>query len=329
MFPAHSNSRLVRWLAIDQTPGGLYVPREFGNRPRIAYNCAGTAMSRILVLCTGNSARSQMAEALLKSYDPRLEVWSAGTEPASQVHPLAIRVMEEIGIDISGSLPKSVEPFLDETFDYVITVCGHAEASCPAFQGRVRRRLHIGFDDPAAARGSPEQVLGEFRRVRDQIGVRFRDFYLTHIRAATPRLRPARSADLAAARRLLGACDLGLEGLENQFPDGYAVVDSAGELVGAAGLEVYGEAGLLRSVAVAPEFRGTGLGALLVRDRLEFAAKRRLPAIYLLTTTAADFFERMGFWRVERDSVPQAIKNSEQYSGACPASATVMCFTLY
>ena len=244
-------------------------------------------MPRILILCTGNSARSQMAEALLKSYDPRLEVRSAGTEPAPEVHPHAIRVMEEIGIDIGGARPKSVALFLGQAFDYVITVCGQAEASCPAFRGDVRRRLHIGFDDPAAARGAEAQVLGEFRRIRDQIGVRFREFYLTHIRAATPRLRPARQADLEAARRLLAACELGAEELETRFPDGYAVVDSAGELAGVAGLEVYGEAGLLRSVAVAPEHRGTGLGGLLVRDRLEWAVKRRLRAIYLLTTTAA------------------------------------------
>lgn len=270
-----------------------------------------------------------MAEALLKSYDQRLEVWSAGTEPAPVVHPNAIRVMEEIGIDISGARPKSVELFLGQAFDYVITVCGQAEASCPAFRGAVRRRLHIGFDDPAAARGAEAQVLAEFRRVRDQIGVRFREFYLTHIRAATPRLRPARQADLEAARRLLAACELGAEGLETQFPEGYTVADSAGELAGVAGLEVYGGAGLLRSVAVAPEHRGTGLGGLLVRDRLEWAVKRRLRAIYLLTTTAADFFECMGFWPVERDSVPESIRTSEQYRSACPASATVMCLTLY
>jgi arsenate reductase len=281
-------------------------------------------MPRILILCTGNSARSQMAEALLKSYDPRLEVWSAGTEPAARVHPNAVRVMEEIGIDISDSRPKSVELFLGEAFHYVITVCGQAEASCPAFHGAVRRRLHFPFDDPAAARGSDEQVLEAFRRVRDQIGVRFRDFYLAHVRAATPRLRPARQTDLEAARRLLADCELGVEGLESQFPEGYAVVDSGGELVGVAGIEIYAEDGLVRSVAVAPEHRGTGQGALLVRNRLEWAVKHRLRAVYLLTTTAADFFAHMAFWPVERESVPEGIRASEEYSRVCPASATVM-----
>lgn len=285
-------------------------------------------MPRILILCTGNSARSQMAEGLLKSYDPRLEVFSAGTEPAARVHPNAVRVMEEIGIDIGDARPKSVELFLGEAFHYVITVCGNAEASCPAFRGAVRRRLHFPFDDPAAAQGSDEQVLEAFRRVRDQIGVRFRDFYLAQIRAATPRLRPARPSDLEAARRLLANCELGAEGLESQFPDGYAVVDSGGELVGVAGIEIYGEDGLLRSVAVAPEQRGTGQGALLVRNRLEWAAKHRLRAVYLLTTTAVDFFARMAFSPVERDAVPEAVRASEEYARVCPASATVMCLPL-
>ncbi len=281
-------------------------------------------MTRILILCTGNSARSQMAEALLKSYDARLEVFSAGMEPATAVHPQAVRAMEEIGIDIAGARPKNVAEFLGEPFDYVITVCGNAEASCPAFQGPVRRRLHIGFEDPAAARGSEAEVLEEFRRVRDQIGVRFREFYLEHVRAAAPRLRPARQADLEPVRRLLAQCGLPAEGLETAFPDGYAVVESAGDVVGAAGMEVYGEDGLLRSVAVAPGRRGDGLGALLVRNRLEWAARRGLRGVYLLTTTAAEFFEWMGFRRIERNTVPEEIGASEQSSSVCPASAVVM-----
>ena len=285
-------------------------------------------MPRILILCTGNSARSQMAEGLLRSYDPALEVWSAGTRPAAQVHPTAIRVMEEMGIDIRAGRPKSVEQFLGQPFHYVITVCAQADANCPVFQGAVRRRLHFPFDDPAATGGDEGNILEAFRRVRDQMSVRFRDFYLAHVRAATPRLRPARPADLEAIRRLLAACELGAEGLETQFPDGYAVVESAGDLVGAAGLEIYGEDGLLRSVAVEPERRGKGLGALLVRGRLEWAVQRGLRAVYLLTTTAADFFAGMGFWAVEREAAPEGIRSSEQYRVACPASATLMCLTL-
>lgn len=134
-------------------------------------------MKRILILCTGNSCRSQMAEAFLKSLDSDLEVYSAGTNPASQVHPKAIRVMKEIGIDISGGAPKNVDLFLDQTFDYVITVCDNAKETCPVFMGEVKERLHIGFDDPAEATGTDKEILSEFRRVRDEIQNRFLQFY--------------------------------------------------------------------------------------------------------------------------------------------------------
>jgi arsenate reductase len=285
-------------------------------------------MPRILILCTGNSARSQMAEALLESYDSGLEVRSAGTEPTGEVNPFAIRVMEEIGIDIAGARPKSVAQFLDQKFDYVITVCANAEETCPVFRGAVRRRLHFPFEDPAAARGTEQQKLEEFRRVRDQISIRFRDFYLGHIRAAMPKLRPARAADLDAVGRLLGKCGLGTEGLVMQFPDGYAVVESGGELIGAAGIEVYGEDGLLRSVAVKPEHQGTGAGALVVQDRIRWAAARHLRAVYLLTTGAVEFFERLCFNRIDRESAPEAIQASEQFRSACPASAALLCLPL-
>ena len=136
---------------------------------------------RILILCTGNSCRSQMAEGFLKSMDKHLEVSSAGTAPSPQVHPKAIRVMKEAGIDISEGYPKPVDNFLDKSFDFVITVCGGANERCPAFIGEVKHRLHIGFDDPAEARGSEEEVMAVFRRVRDEISEAFRKFYRQHI----------------------------------------------------------------------------------------------------------------------------------------------------
>jgi len=132
---------------------------------------------KILILCTGNSCRSQMAEGFLKSFDPTLEVVSAGTEPSGQVHPKAIQVMKEEGIDISNGYPKNVSKFLNEAFDYVITVCGGAKESCPMFAGEVKHRLHIGFDDPAEANGSEEFILSEFKRIRDEIKRDFRKFY--------------------------------------------------------------------------------------------------------------------------------------------------------
>ncbi len=137
---------------------------------------------KILVLCTGNSCRSQMAEGFLKSFDKNLFVVSAGTEPSSEVHPKAIQVMKEIGIDISGGKPKSVNEFLNESFDYVITVCGGAKESCPMFAGEVKHLIHIGFDDPAEATGSEEFILSEFRRIRDEIKRDFREFYENEVK---------------------------------------------------------------------------------------------------------------------------------------------------
>jgi len=138
---------------------------------------------KILILCTANSCRSQMAAAFLKSFAPELEVKSAGTNPTMEVHPLAIAVMKEAMIDLSEIKPQHVSAFLHQDFDYVITVCGDAEENCPIFNGKVRQRLHIGFDDPAKAKGSSEEILQEFRRVRDEIKNEFFLFYKNQIRA--------------------------------------------------------------------------------------------------------------------------------------------------
>lgn len=132
---------------------------------------------QILILCTGNSCRSQMAEAFLASFDTRLRVQSAGTSPAQRVHPLALQVMREAGMDLSAHAPKPLDRFLAQPFDYVITVCDHAKETCPLFSGSVRQRLHIGFDDPAEATGSPDEVLDAFRRVRDEIRRAFLRLY--------------------------------------------------------------------------------------------------------------------------------------------------------
>jgi len=139
--------------------------------------------TKILILCTGNSARSQMAEGFLKSLDPNLEVYSAGTHPSPQVNPSAIQVMKEIGIDVSSSRPKNVSQFLKDSFDYVITVCDDADQHCPFFTGQVKHRLHIGFADPARAKGSEEEVLVVFRAVRDQIKARFSEFWESEVKS--------------------------------------------------------------------------------------------------------------------------------------------------
>ena len=130
---------------------------------------------RVLILCTGNSARSQMAEGLLREIGGgRFEVESAGVIK-SFVRPQAIEAMKEIGIDISGHRSKSVEEFTGQNFDYVITVCDNAKESCPVFPGKTER-FHWSFDDPASAEGNEEDILSIFRRVRDEIRERLRSF---------------------------------------------------------------------------------------------------------------------------------------------------------
>ncbi len=137
---------------------------------------------RILILCTGNSCRSQMAQGVLQALDARLEVHSAGTRPAQRVNPKAVEAMREIGIDLSGHRPKSVDTYIGQSWDYVITVCGGARDTCPAFSGRVNHRLHIGFDDPSEAVGTPEFIDREFCRVRDEIALRFAEWYETELK---------------------------------------------------------------------------------------------------------------------------------------------------
>jgi arsenate reductase len=136
---------------------------------------------KILILCTGNSCRSQMAHGFLQSFDKSMTVCSAGTEPAKQVNQTAVKVMKEVGIDISNHTPKMVDQYLKEEWDYVITVCDHANETCPAFFGKVTNRLHIGFEDPSHATGSEEYILSEFRRVRDEIKLKFYSFYVQNL----------------------------------------------------------------------------------------------------------------------------------------------------
>ena len=135
------------------------------------------SMKSVLILCTGNSCRSQMAEGFLRSLDPTLEVHSAGTQPSKHVNPFSIEVMREIDIDISAHTPKNIDGFIDKNFDYVITVCDNAKEICPVFSGVVLHRLHIGFDDPSFATGTDEFIWSEFRRVRDEIFTSFKQFY--------------------------------------------------------------------------------------------------------------------------------------------------------
>jgi len=123
-----------------------------------------------------------MAEGFLKSFDSELEVYSAGTKPAEKVNPFAVKAMKEVGIDISNGVAEDVNKYLSRSFDYVITVCDNAKETCPVFMGNVKHRLHIGFDDPAEAVGTEEEVMPVYRRVRDEIKRDFYEFFLKELK---------------------------------------------------------------------------------------------------------------------------------------------------
>jgi len=137
---------------------------------------------KVLILCTGNSCRSQMAHGFLQSFDKNLIVRSAGTEASGKLNEKAVAVMEEIGLDISHHTSDSVDLYLGDEWDYVITVCGGANEACPAFMGKVKHRIHMGFEDPSEATGTDEYIWNEFRKTRDGIKEAFYKFYIEEIK---------------------------------------------------------------------------------------------------------------------------------------------------
>ncbi len=133
--------------------------------------------SKILVICTGNTCRSQMAEAIIQNIDSEFKVFSAGTKAETKINPFAVKAIKEIGLDISSNVPKNVSIFLNEDFDYVFTVCDGAKEICPVFIGNVKHRMHIGFADPANATGSEEEIMAVYRKVRDEIKFEFEKYF--------------------------------------------------------------------------------------------------------------------------------------------------------
>lgn len=125
-----------------------------------------------------------MAHGFLQSFDNNLEVYSAGTEASGKLNQMAVKVMADIGVDISGHTSDSVDKYLDQEWDYVITVCGGANEVCPAFMGKVKNRLHIGFDDPSHVVGDENYVWSEFVRVRDEIKDAFYDLYINKLKTS-------------------------------------------------------------------------------------------------------------------------------------------------
>ena len=137
---------------------------------------------KVLILCTGNSCRSQMAHGFLQSFDKNISVFSAGTQASGKLNQKAVAAMKDAGIDISHHTSDSVEKYLKDEWDYVITVCGGANEECPAFFGKVKHRLHMGYDDPSHAVGTYDFIWSEFIRVRDEIKEGFYKLYIEQIK---------------------------------------------------------------------------------------------------------------------------------------------------
>ena len=137
---------------------------------------------KVLILCTGNSCRSQMAHGFLQSFDNNISVFSAGTQASGKLNQKAVAAMKDAGIDISHHTSDSVDKYLKDEWDYVITVCGGANEECPAFFGKVKHRLHMGYDDPSHAVGTYDFIWSEFIRVRDEIKEGFYKLYIEQIK---------------------------------------------------------------------------------------------------------------------------------------------------
>jgi arsenate reductase len=254
-------------------------------------------------------------------FGERIAVQSAGSNP-SQVNPFAIEVMREIGVDLATHYAKSVETIDPYTVDTVITLC--AEEVCPVFLGKARR-LHWPISDPASSDPSisREEMLTRFRVARDTIRGMLENF-----RAANSvgdfAAEPAQVDDLDAVLALVHMAGLPTTGVADSFPQAYAVVRDGSEVVAVAGLETHGDVGLLRSVAVVPSRRNRGVGRLLVEDRLSAAKVQKRNAVYLLTTTAADYFRRLGFADSSRHDAPTELRRSSEFASVCPASSVCL-----
>jgi arsenate reductase len=278
--------------------------------------------SSVLFLCVANSARSQMAEGLARTlFGSLVRVQSAGSQP-SRVNPNAIAAMREIGIDISGQRSKSVDQIDPASVEVVVTLC--AEEVCPVWPGKLTR-LHWPIPDPATTDPSvsPEAMLVRFRRTRDEIRVRLWTFAAQRFEEGIT-VGPPVAADLAAITALVQSSQLPTAVVADHFPAGYVVARRGREVVGVAALEPHDGAALLRTVAIAPDERGKGTGLALVADRLTAAWTSRVGRVFLLTTTAPEFFRRFGFAEAPRESAPASLQASPEFAAICPTSATCM-----
>lgn len=282
-------------------------------------------MTGVLFLCVANSARSQLAEGLARARFPELRVQSAGSQP-SRVNPMAIEVMRERWIELDAHTSKSVDAIDPATVDLVITLC--AEEVCPVFLKPVRR-LHWPIPDPAGT--LPEAELRHrFRRARRQITARLDGLAAALALPDGASLMPASDSDRPEIEALLTAATLPLDGLADAIENA-VVCRVRGALAGVAMVEVWGDAGLLRSVAVAETFRGQHIGEALVADRVAWAQAQlgddnqpTLKNLCVLTTSAEDYFKARGFQTIPRDRLPPSLARSTQTNLSACSTAVAM-----
>ncbi|NVB83902.1 MAG: GNAT family N-acetyltransferase [Kofleriaceae bacterium] len=285
----------------------------------------------ILFLCVANSARSQMAEGLARAkFGDRYRIVSAGSRP-STVNRFAIAAMEEAHLDISSHRSKLVDDVVRDIgdIDLVVTLC--AEEVCPVLLRPVRR-LHWPIPDPATTeRLSDREMLVRFRMARRTINARLEGIDAALAMPVGTTIMPATADDRAEVEALLRAAKLPLDGLDDAFPRGFAIARLDGAIVGAAGIEQWDVRGLLRSVVVADAHRGKHIGDALVADRIAWARSfvrsndtQPFASIALLTTTAAPFFERLGFERIDRADLPAPLAASTQLQIQQCSSAVAM-----
>jgi arsenate reductase (thioredoxin) len=275
-------------------------------------------MQKIVFACVHSAGRSQMAAAFFNELaDPlRAVATSAGTQPAARVHPEVVTAMREVGIDLERAVPRRLSPELAREAAWLVTMgCGE---ECPLVPGVKREDWPL--PDPKG------QGIEAVRAIRDQVRARVEAFVRREgfDEAAIVQAAPNETPEVLS---FLAAYGLPAAGLA-EHASAVLVARHGGGLVGTAALEIYGSDALLRSVAVDPTRRGTGLGQRLTRAALDLARQRGARRVFLLTETAPAFFPRFGFADVERSRVPDSIRGTVEFASACPASARAMVLEL-
>jgi arsenate reductase len=277
-------------------------------------------ITTVLFACVHNAGRSQIAACWFTALaDPaKARAISAGTQPASRIHPEVVTAMREVGIEIGEVKPQLLTASLAREAQMLVTMGCNEE--CPVVPGL--QRIDWNLADPKG------ETLHRVRAIRDELKelvsalISERGWSLGAFQ-----VRGAREQDFPAVSRLLERAKLPLAGVSEHW-DHFLVAESSGRLLGAVGLEIHGRSGLLRSLVVDENFRSKGVGRALVASLNPLIRGSGLDGLFLLTTTAADFFARLGFARIAREQLPASLNASEELSGACPASAVAMAVKL-